>query len=169
MKLGEAEKFTKDQLKAIYDDREAANIADLVLEHVSSFSRIDRLTKKDIILSDVQHKNLLEQINRLIKNEPIQYILNKSWFYGLELYIDKGVLIPRPETEELVSWIINDVRSSGKDVFNRLPNESDQTTQLKILDVGTGSGCIALALKKNIEKVEVWGCDKSEEALNVAR
>jgi release factor glutamine methyltransferase len=79
------------------------------------------------------------------------------------------VLIPRPETEELVDWVIKDVKASGKDVFENKGNESDETTLLKILDVGTGSGCIALALKKNIPKAEVWGCDLSEEALNIAR
>jgi release factor glutamine methyltransferase len=68
-----------------------------------------------------------------------------------------------------VQWIIDDVKASGKDVFVRKPLEADETTQLKVLDVGTGSGCIALALKKIMVKAEVWGCDVSEEALNVAR
>jgi release factor glutamine methyltransferase len=79
------------------------------------------------------------------------------------------VLIPRPETEELVEWIIKDVKASGKDVFKRGQFEADETTQLKILDVGTGSGCIALALKKLMPKAEIWGCDVSDEALAVAR
>jgi release factor glutamine methyltransferase len=87
----------------------------------------------------------------------------------MELYVDKNVLIPRPETEELVEWIISDMKASGKDVFIRRSMEADETTQLKILDVGTGSGCIALALKKAVPKAEVWGCDISDEALNVAR
>ena len=87
----------------------------------------------------------------------------------MELYVDKNVLIPRPETEELVDWVVTDIRRTGKDVFVRKPMEADETTLLKILDVGTGSGCIALALKKTMAKAEVWGCDVSEEALNVAR
>jgi release factor glutamine methyltransferase len=95
--------------------------------------------------------------------------MNKTWFYGMELYVDKNVLIPRPETEELVQWIVDDVKASGKNVFVRKSMEADETKQLKILDVGTGSGCIALALKKIMPKAEVWGCDLSEEALNVAR
>jgi release factor glutamine methyltransferase len=78
-------------------------------------------------------------------------------------------LIPRPETEELVDWIIKDVNASGKDVFKKAPTDADVTKQLKILDIGTGSGCIALALKNTMPKAEVWGCDVSEEALNVAR
>ncbi len=95
--------------------------------------------------------------------------MNKAWFYGMELFVDNAVLIPRPETEELVEWIVNDIKASGKDVFERRPTEADETTKLKILDVGSGSGCIALALKKAMPKAEVWGCDVSEKALNVAR
>ena len=99
----------------------------------------------------------------------MQYALGECHFYGLKLFVDKHVLIPRPETEELVGWIIKDVKASGKDVFKRGQFEADETTQLKILDVGTGSGCIALALKKSMPKAEVWGCDVSDEALAVAR
>ena len=103
--------------------------------------------------------------------------LNKRFFplhtqyrpYGMELYVDKSVLIPRPETEELVDWIVKDIKASGKDVFQKAATDADVTKQLKILDVGTGSGCIALALKKTMPKAEVWGCDVSDEALNVAR
>jgi release factor glutamine methyltransferase len=95
--------------------------------------------------------------------------MNKSWFYGMELYVDKAVLIPRPETEELVDWVVKDMKASGIDVFPKEATDADVTTQLKILDIGTGSGCIALALKKMLPKAEVWGCDTSEEALNVAR
>ncbi|RYZ18488.1 MAG: peptide chain release factor N(5)-glutamine methyltransferase, partial [Chitinophagaceae bacterium] len=109
------------------------------------------------------------QLQRLLTHEPVHYVLNKAWFYGMELYVDKAVLIPRPETEELVHWIINDVKASGIAVFDQNTLKSDATTKLKILDIGTGSGCIALALKKEIPKAEVWGCDVSEEALNVAR
>jgi release factor glutamine methyltransferase len=117
----------------------------------------------------LQFHHLQNNLQRLKKHEPIQYIMNKTWFYGMELYVDKNVLIPRPETEELVQWIVDDVKASGKNVFVRKPMEADETTQLKILDVGTGSGCIPLALKKTMPKAEVWGCDISEEALNVAR
>ena len=127
------------------------------------------IAKKQTDLSESQFSQLQKDLQRLKSNEPIQYVMNKSWFYGMELYVDKNVLIPRPETEEMVEWIINDMKASGKDVFIRRSMEADETTQLKILDVGTGSGCIALALKKAMPKAEVWGCDVSEEALNVAR
>jgi release factor glutamine methyltransferase len=87
----------------------------------------------------------------------------------MKLQVNSSVLIPRPETEELVHWIIQDIKKSGKDVFERKHAEADVTNELKILDIGTGSGCIALALKKEMPKAEVWGCDISEEALNTAR
>ncbi|HZI01588.1 MAG TPA: peptide chain release factor N(5)-glutamine methyltransferase, partial [Flavisolibacter sp.] len=103
------------------------------------------------------------------QQEPIQYVLNTAWFYGMKLYVDPSVLIPRPETEELVQWMIDDVKQTGKDVFNKAATDADVTSELKILDIGTGSGCIPLALKNAMPKAEIWGCDISEEALTVAR
>lgn len=169
MKLFEAEQYIKDQLKEIYDEQEAGNIASLAIEHITGLSKTERVSKKQEQLSSSQLNHLQESLQRLKQHEPIQYVMNKAWFYGIELYVDKNVLIPRPETEELVQWIVDDVKASGKDVFVRKPTESDETTQFKILDIGTGSGCIPLALKKTMPKAEVWGCDISEEALNVAR
>jgi len=141
----------------------------MVMENVTGLARVDRLTKKDEPLVVQQLHHLTEIAQRLVQHEPIQYVLGESFFHGLKLYVNNHVLIPRPETEELVEWIIKDVKTSGKNVFERKESEADETTQLKILDVGTGSGCIALALKKAMPKAEVWGCDVSEEALNVAR
>lgn len=169
MKLFEAGRYLKEQLKKIYEEEEAGKIADLAIEHISGLSKTERISRKQEELSASQSKQLQKDLQRLQQHEPIQYIMNKAWFYGMELYVDENVLIPRPETEELVQWIVDDVKAAGKDVFIRRPMEADQTTQLKVLDVGTGSGCIALALKKAMPKAEVWGCDVSEEALNVAR
>lgn len=169
MKLHEAEKYFKDQLKKLYEQNEAENIASLAIENILQQSKTERISNKKNDLSQAQNKKLHHYLQRLKNHEPIQYIMNKAWFYGMELYVDKNVLIPRPETEELLDWIVKDVKASGKDVFERGAMQADVTTQLKILDVGTGSGCIALALKKTMPKAEVWGCDVSEEALNVAR
>lgn len=169
MKLGEAEKLISKEIGAIYDASESANITLLVLEDCTGFSRNEILVEKESELTNEQEKKIHNHIERLLTYEPIQYIMQKTWFYGMELFVDKNVLIPRPETEELVDWIVNDVRTSGKEVFIKSFNEADVTKQLKILDIGTGSGCIALALKKTMPKAEVWGCDVSEEALNVAR
>lgn len=169
MKLAAAERYIRNSLESIYPTNEAVIMADMLLEHFTSFSKGDRLMNKEADLTQEQEVAIHKGVERLLKHEPIQYILNKCWFYGMELFVDPSVLIPRPETEELVAWIINDVRSAGYNVFSRGTADADETDLLKILDVGTGSGCIALALKKAMPQAEVWGCDLSEEALNVAR
>jgi len=169
MKWGESELWLRNELTGIYEEGEASTIASWVLEHLTGAARIDRLTRKDEPLNVHQLHHLTEVHHRLLHHEPVQYIMGESYFYGLKLFVDNNVLIPRPETEELVDWIIKDIKASGKDVFERRPFEADVTSQLKILDVGTGSGCIALALKKAMPKAEVWGCDVSDGALNVAR
>lgn len=169
MKLAAAERYIRNSLESIYPTNEAVIMADMLLEHFTSFSKGDRLMNKEADLTQEQEVAIHKGVERLLKHEPIQYIMNKCWFYGMELFVDPSVLIPRPETEELVAWIINDVRASGYNVFSRGTADADETDLLKILDVGTGSGCIALALKKAMPQAEVWGCDLSEEALNVAR
>lgn len=169
MKLAAAERYIRNSLESIYPTNEAVIMAEMLLEHFTSFSKGDRLMNKEADLTQEQEVAIHKGVERLLKHEPIQYIMNKCWFYGMELFVDPSVLIPRPETEELVAWIINDVRASGYNVFSRGTADADETDLLKILDVGTGSGCIALALKKAMPQAEVWGCDLSEEALNVAR
>lgn len=169
MKIAQAERHIAGRLHEVYEDSEAKNIADLLLEHITSFSKNERLIRKDSDLTPEQEMALNKDLLRLLRHEPIQYVMNKCWFYGMELFVDPSVLIPRPETEELVEWIVKDVKDSGLNVFTNEKAEADETTLLKILDVGTGSGCIALALKKAIPRAEVWGCDVSEKALNVAR
>ena len=169
MNLAEAEKQIAESLKKVYDEAESRNIAKLVLEDCTSFSPQHLLLNKNTAITAEQENKIETCIHRLLQHEPVQYVMQKAWFYGMELYVDKAVLIPRPETEELVDWIVKDVNASGRNVFQKAATDADATTQLKILDIGTGSGCIALALKKAMPRAEVWGCDVSEEALNVAR
>jgi release factor glutamine methyltransferase len=169
MKTGEAEIWLRQQLSAVYDEREASAIAAMVLEQITGLPRLQRISRKDEPLVVQQLHLLTEYEQKLLRHEPVQYVLQEAWFYQMKLFVDKHVLIPRPETEELVDWILNDVKASGKDVFERKHSEADETTKLKIIDVGTGSGCIALALKKAMPKAEVWACDISDDALNVAR
>lgn len=169
MKLEDAQQLIRKEIAHIYDGDESMNIAMLVLEDCTGFIRNQMILEKEVELTADQQQNIHGYIQRLLSHEPIQYIMQKAWFYGMELFVDKNVLIPRPETEELVDWIIKDVKASGKDVFMKASGEADVTKQMKILDIGTGSGCIALALKKTMPKAEVWGCDSSDEALNVAR
>jgi len=169
MNTADAERLIREQLIGIYEEDEASNIANLAIEFISGFSKTERLFDKESLLNDDQERKLHKVIERLRSHEPIQYIMNKTWFYGLEFYVNQNVLIPRPETEELVDWIVKDVKASGKEVFIRKPTDADETTKLKILDIGTGSGCIALSLKKTMPLAEVWGCDNSDDALLIAR
>jgi release factor glutamine methyltransferase len=169
MKIGEAGNWLKKELETMYTNGEAASISVMVMEELTGLSRPEQTAKQDQPL-DVHALHQLTSIaQRLRNNEPVQQVLGHAWFYGLKLFIDRNVLIPRPETEELVEWIINDVKQKGIDVFEKKATDSDQTNLLKILDVGTGSGCIALALKNKMPRAEVWGCDSSDQALNVAR
>ncbi len=169
MNLQEASHSLQTSLSAIYDPTEAAAITILALEHLTGLSRSEQSLHKTRALSLEQEAALAEVSVRLLQHEPVQYIMNKAWFYGMELYVDQDVLIPRPETEELVDWIVKDVKAEGVRVFERQPAQTDKTATLKIMDVGTGSGCIALALKKAMPLAEVWGCDFSDRALNIAR
>ncbi len=155
MTIEKARKDITDNIKSIYEKSEADNIAEIVLEHITRLSRIERVLNKDVPLSFAQKKLLTKIISRLQQHEPIQYITNEAWFSGMRFYVDKNVLIPRPETEELVDWVIKESRI--------------KSSEYKILDVGTGSGCIAIALKNNLPNAEVWACDVSDEALNAAR
>lgn len=169
MKVTEAQNNVRERLREIYDEAESNAIALLVLEDCAGFSSTELRISSEKEISTEQTEKIQQYIQRLLRHEPIQYVMQKTWFYGMELYVDKAVLIPRPETEELVDWIVKDVKVSNKTVFSNNVLQADETTRLKILDVGTGSGCIALSLKKTMPKAEVWGCDVSEEALNVAR
>lgn len=169
MKMGEVEQWLQQQLRDLYDEGERNVMAAWIFEKVTGLPRLYRLTKKDEPLHVEQLNELNAIVQRLQTHEPVQYVLGEAHFYGLKLYVVEHVLIPRPETEELVEWIIKDVKAGGKDVFNKKADKADQTRSLRILDVGTGSGCIALALKNAMPKAEVWGCDSSDEALNVAR
>src|SRR3982751_3690574 len=143
MKLSEAEQLLKNGLHGLYDQGEADAIISLAMEHLTGRTAAERKFGDECTLSSQSVEQLKSILQRLQQHEPIQYIMNKSWFYGLELYVDNNVLIPRPETEELVKWVIDDVKAGSSDVFEKKAVEADETTQLKILDVGTGSGCIA--------------------------
>jgi release factor glutamine methyltransferase len=169
MNIGEAERWLTKELATLYSIDEASAISSLVLASISQFSRSERALKKEEVLAVQDLHRLTEIHHRLIQHEPVQYILGETYFCGLKLYLDRNVLIPRPETEELVEWIVADVRQKNLPVFDKKSNEADKTTKLKILDVGTGSGCIALALKNQMPKAEIWGCDASDAALNIAR
>ncbi|QEC67505.1 peptide chain release factor N(5)-glutamine methyltransferase [Panacibacter ginsenosidivorans] len=144
------------QLFELYDDRESANIADWTIEHITGFKRIDRITNKQFPLNILQEESLKTYTEQLLQHKPVQYILHEAWFAGIKFYVDENVLIPRPETEELVMWIVEETKKS------KVKNQ-------KVLDIGTGSGCIPIALKKKLPELDVHALDVSEDALNVAK
>lgn len=158
MTVHEAYKQLQLQLCALYDEREAANIADLVTEHVTGQRRIDRVVNKQLPVTDAQQAAIAQYTEQLLRHTPVQYVLHEAWFAGMKLYVDENVLIPRPETEELVSWIADcklQIADLGKPV--------------KIIDIGTGSGCIPVALKKKLPGWHMHAVDISAGALEVAK
>ncbi len=147
------------QLYDVYDNREAANIADWVIENVTGQNKLNRIIYKDLPVSADQHQSINEAAKQLLLHRPIQYILQEAWFAGSKFYVNDNVLIPRPETEELVDWVIDDLSQvAGENAQNKL-----------LLDVGTGSGCIALSLKKKLRGSTLYAVDVSEDALAVAK
>ena len=139
-----------DRLAEIYPKREAQNIVEALLLDSHGFSKSDLILQKEVVLD----KKLLDhQIRRLLAHEPVQYITGISHFFGKKFKISRDVLIPRPETEELVDWVL-------KDQTNISPI---------ICDIGTGSGCIAISLASVISDAKVIGLDISNQALKIAR
>ncbi len=145
--------YAKNVLNSIYDDREANSLISIMFHHLFSWDKIQLRMNAQQQLSESELLKLKSFLNRLKTSEPIQYILGETEFYGLPFYVDENVLIPRQETEELVDLIIKDY-PQGK---------------IRILDIGTGSGCIPISLKKHLPNVEVVAIDVSEEAINVAK
>lgn len=142
-----------NELKKIYDENEADNISVWVFEDVLLIKKSHlKLLEKE--LTFFEEETLQKILKKLLSKEPLQHILGYAEFYDLRFLVDKNVLIPRPETEELVRVCIEQC----------LPNKS-----IKILDIGTGSGCIAITLKKNLPNAEILATDISEDALQIAK
>jgi len=155
MTIQEATYYLLNKLRTIYSDGEAGQITDWVMEYITGSAKAERMIYKNATITQTEEKQVQEYTNRLLQQEPVQYVLNQSWFGSLKLYVDNNVLIPRPETEELVEWII--------------ANCKFPVSELKILDIGTGSGCIPISLKRRIRKADVWAIDISDAALYVAK
>ncbi|WP_304197001.1 peptide chain release factor N(5)-glutamine methyltransferase [Flavobacterium alvei] len=157
MKIKEYRAQFIQELLPIYDAGEAESFFYLILEEKRNLKRIDLALNPELTFSndEIEVWNLI--LNQLKKEIPIQYLLGKTSFYGLEFEVNPNVLIPRPETEELVEWIIQSQKSKA------------ESQKIKILDIGTGSGCIAISLAKNIQNTEVFAIDVSEKALATAQ
>ncbi|WP_348798828.1 peptide chain release factor N(5)-glutamine methyltransferase [Flavobacterium adhaerens] len=157
MKIREYRTHFIQTLLPIYGQEEAESFFYLILEAKLGLKRVDLALQVDLALSKNElliWNSILEQLKKEI---PVQYLLGKTNFYGLEFEVNPNVLIPRPETEELVDWIIHDNL------------KIERLKDLKILDIGTGSGCIAISLAKNIPSAQVFALDVSEKALATAQ
>ena len=141
------------RLAGIYGQREAQWMVRIILENVKGYSPVDVVLHRDEILSEFIVGKIEDVTNRLLKNEPIQYIFGSARFYGNSLKVTHATLIPRPETEELVALI----------------DKENRETDLRVLDVGTGSGCVAVTLARVLRFPIVDAIDISEDALAVAQ
>ena len=157
MKIKEYRTYFIQELSPIYDSGEAESFFYLILEEKNQLKRIDLALNPDLTFSNEEIQLWNSILDSLKKEIPIQYLLGKTSFYGLDFEVNSAVLIPRPETEELVEWII------------KCNSKIERLKDLKILDIGTGSGCIAISLAKNIVNAEVFAIDVSEKALATAK
>lgn len=153
------------ELTPLYDAGEAESFFYLILEAKHQLKRVDLALQPDLVFSKAELETWNLILEQLKKEIPVQYLLGTTHFYGLEFEVNSNVLIPRPETEELVDWIIQSRNFGTK--FN--PEVSGQSSKFKILDIGTGSGCIAISLAKNLPNAVVSALDVSDKALATAQ
>lgn len=153
MTVGHVVQHYIKSLSEIYDEEEAKAIMRFVMKETLEWSHAELLLNSEETISEVKANTLAYYLVRLMKHEPVQYVLKTAYFDGMKFFIDRNVLIPRPETEELVEWIYDEYRSESPS---------------SILDIGTGSGCIAVALKKKFPHAAVYAIDSSEASLRIA-
>lgn len=158
MTISEFKNHFKTELSGLYTDSENVFLCSIFIEKIVGFDSFQqrRFSEQELLIQD--EKKLLEIISELKTNKPYQHILGETDFYGMTFFINENVLIPRPETEELLEFAIKKIQSSK---FN--------VPSLKILDIGTGSGIIPLVLKKHFPQAEITSIDFSEKALEVAK
>ena len=155
MKLSQLKINFTTQLQGVYDREEIHSFFYILCDFFLQYSRFEVSMALDTVVSAKNITAFEMALLRLKKQQPIQYIVGHTEFYGLTFKVNKHTLIPRPETEQLVDWIIS--------------NHKHQGSGLEILDIGTGSGCIAVALAKNFSKASISGLDISEKALELAQ
>ena len=163
MNIREFRDYFKITLKKLYPTSEIDTFLFLLLEEYLNFKRIDIVLKSNFNISS-EVLTLLKSSTKLLQQEiPIQYIIGKTEFYGFPFILNEHVLIPRPETEELVTFILDKV--SKLESYHTIKKENT----IKILDIGTGSGCIPIALKKSLPLAEISALEKSNKALRIAK
>lgn len=152
--LSDVEIFIKQQLSPQYTSVEIEHFCQYLFEEFSQITKIERLLKKEIYISESEIIKYSNAIKKLKAETPIQYVVEKANFFGLDFFVNKSVLIPRPETEELIEWIIESTVTYSKST---------------ILDIGTGCGCIAIILGKEISKSQITAVDISKESIEIAQ
>ena len=155
MRLAEIKQNIKKQLANSYEPVELNSLLPLFIEHITGWNQVQQVIHQNEEMVPEWEKAFQEGILQLAQGKPIQYIIGKSWFLGNDYFVNESVLIPRPETEELVEWV-----SEYAQIINK---------PLHIVDIGTGSGCIAIALSLLLPDATVTGIDISEDALKVAK
>ena len=168
MVIKDFKNFFKNSLFEIYPTTEIDSFFFLLMEEYLDLQRIDTVLKPDFKIDEENLSILKKALERLQNEEPIQYIIGKTEFYSLPFLVDENTLIPRPETEELVEWVLEEVGSWKLEVGSE-KLEVGAEKSLSILDIGTGSGCIPISLAKNLSKVKISAIDVSVEALNIAK
>ncbi len=153
MSVADILKIYREQLRLIYNTAETRNITNMVMEAVLELNTLQLEMSRYQLLTTHQQTLLHNYLQRLMQHEPVQYVLGKADFMGMQLNVNSATLIPRPETEELVHWA---AQCCGKQFKGT------------ILDIGTGSGCIAIGLKKLLPTASVFACDISNAALEIA-
>ena len=156
MLLREIKNIYHSELDAIYPKEEVDSFFYLAIEHYFDLERFVLALQPNLALSKDEEQPLFEVLHKLCLEKPIQYILGSAHFMDMDFTVNENVLIPRPETEELVRWVLADL-------------EMYENKEISILDIGTGSGCIAISLAKNIPRAKVYGLDISKKALAVAK
>ena len=159
MILKEFKLFFNEALSAIYPKTEIDSFFFILMEEKLKLQRIDTVLNSDLLITNKNLIDLKNIVKRLQKEEPIQYIIGNTEFYGLPFLVDKNTLIPRTETEELVAWVLDEIKV--------LTN--NKITELSILDIGTGTGCIPISLAKNLTSLNISAIDISPEALIIAK
>ena len=152
-----------DALKNSQDEQEIESFFFILTEYLHNLKRVDVALNPNFELSEAEVGKWNVILAQLQLEKPIQYITGEAWFYGLQFEVNENTLIPRPETEELVDWIIESWKLEAGS------RKSENQKRINVLDIGTGTGCIPIALKANLPQANVFAIDVSEMALEVAR
>ena len=171
MLLKEIKDIFHKELGELYPKEEIDSFFYSCIEHYLKLERFILAIQPGITLTKDEEQPLFEALAELKTEKPLQYILGTAHFRYLELQVNENVLIPRPETEELVQWILSDAERSRSVISTSCPSgrRALNDRSLKILDIGTGSGCIAIALAKQLTDADVYALDVSEGALKIAQ